>query len=184
MLNYLPDKNSYSRTLLSNNYGFSQFYVFALALLLVAGFSMYRQNALSKKQDVLGVTQAAPAVERKGFSVLVKSNGPTWDFYEFLCSSLEQCRQSPEAGYQLPLISGGQTEGHEIIVEPNSEWSRYTHIKYYVKGGWGQGSSEFKLITPSRIAGAELGDFDGMSYVILPITSVKQGFDASAVFSN
>ncbi len=184
MLNYLPDKNSYSRTMLSNNYGFSQFYVFAFALLLVAGFSMYRQNSLSKKQEVLGATQAPPVVARKGFSVLVKSDGPTWDFYEFLCKSLEECRQSPEAGYQLPLISGGQTEGHEIIVEPNSNWSGYSHIKYYVKGGWGQGSPIFRLVTPTGINGTEVGDFDGMTFVILPISSVKQGFDASAVISN
>ena len=184
MLNHLPDKNSYSRVMLSNSYGFSQFYVFAFALLLVAGFSMYRQNALSKKEEVLGVTQVAPVNERKGFSVMVKSNGPTWDFYEFLCKSLEECKSSPESGYQLPLISGGESEGHEIIVEPNGDWSGYNYIKYYVKGGWGQDSSNFRLATPTNIAGAQVGDFAGMPFVIIPINSVRQGFDASAVFSN
>lgn len=184
MLNYLPDKNSYSRRGHANNLGFSHFYVFAFALVLATGFSIYRHNSLLRKEETLGVAEEAPINIQRGFSVLVKSDGPTWDFYEYLCKSLEECKSSPESGYQLPLISGGQTEGHEIIVEPNADWNGYSHIKYYVKSGWGQGAGNFGLSSKVAIGGAQIGDFDGMTYVVLPISSVRSGFDTSTVFSN
>ena len=183
MLSYLPDKNSYSRVKL-NNSGFSHFYIFIFALVLVSGFSIYRQSSISKKDKVLGESEKAIVNERNGFSVLVKSNGPTWDFYEYLCKSLDECKTAPESGYQLPLISGGLTEGHEIIVEPSNEWNGYKYLKFYVKGGWGQDFANFRLVNQPRINGTELGEFNDMSYVIVPVSSLKNTFDSSTVFSN
>ncbi len=182
-INHLPSISS-----TSNSEGFSHIFVLIsfLAVLGAVGFFM-RPNSSTSNPDVLGSAQTtSSSATRNGFSVMVVSNSGNWDFFEYLCSSYEECIESLTAGYQLSTISGGQTDGYEIFVEPSDEWDAYKFIKYYVKSGWTDSNTQFVPDMTETIQGAEIHKFENANIeaVVAPITPFTTQFYNATSFSD
>ncbi|MBP7927574.1 hypothetical protein KAZ57_00295 [Patescibacteria group bacterium] len=182
-INHLP---SISAT--STSDGFSHIFVLLsfLAVLGAAGFFMRPQTS-TNNQEVLGTAQAtSSSAIRKGFSVMVVSTSGNWDFFEYLCSSYEECTESLTSGFQLSTISGGQTDGYEIFVEPSNDWNSYKFIKYYVKSGWTDSATQFTPSMTQDIQGAVIHKFDGSNIqaVVAPVTPFTTQFYNATSFSD
>ena len=192
MLSNLPEINTYSVSVKRfSNEGFSQLHILVAVLALLGGLTFYNSSikqpqSSSRDAQILGSSQSIrESTDKTGLAVTVKSTGPTWDFYEFLCKSYEECASSLEAGYQMPVISGGQTEGHEILIEPSSDWKQYSYIKYYVKNAWGLNSSQFLPVEPVNLPGTKiLTSPDGQSFAISSLAELASLANNTVVFSN
>ena len=192
MLSNLPEINTYSVSVKRfSNEGFSQLHILVAVLALLGGLTFYNSSikqtqTASRDNQILGSSQSIREnTDKTGLVVTVKSTGPTWDFYEFLCKTYEECATSLEAGYQMPVISGGQTEGHEILIEPSSDWKQYSYIKYYVKNAWGLNSSQFLPVEPVNLPGTKiLTSPDGQSFAVSSLEQLKSLANNSVVFSN
>lgn len=171
----------------NSSQGFSHILVLIAFLAVVGAIGFFVSPQKNNQDEVLGSAQAtSSAVTRSGFSVVVNSSESAWDFFEFLCTTYEECTQSLTSGFQLSIISGGPTQGYEIFVEPSRDWESYKFIKYYVKPTW-TGSSA--LYTPSAlelVQGSQTHTFDstGVQAVIVPLEPFKTQFYHATSFSD
>jgi hypothetical protein len=180
-------KNSSVLLQSSNSQGFSHIFVLIAFLGVVAAIGFFVSPRNSNEDEVLGTAQAtSSAVTRSGFSVVVNSQNNSWDFFEFLCSSYEECVESLTSGYQLSIISGGQTEGYEIFVEPSADWDSYKFIKYYVRPAWSGSQSVYSPKTLEPVDGMQTHTFEenGVQAVVAPLTPFTSQFYHTTSFSD
>lgn len=168
--------------------GFSHIVVLMSFLVIVGaiGFVM-RPETAQNERAILGTAASSTAqTTRKGFSLTVVSNNGNWDFYQYLCKSFDECRGSATSGFQLPTISGGQTEGYEIFVEPTQDWNDFSFIKYYVKPGWTDAETVFVPEMHETITGARIHTFEepGTQAIIAPVAAFRKQFYNITTFSD
>jgi hypothetical protein len=126
-----------------------------------------------KTDNVRGVATEIASSEG-GVIVKVSSKNGTWDMFEFLCKSESECIQSLKSGKQWGVVSGGSTDGHEVLVEKSPEWKDFKFVKVFVHSAWGSISREFSAL-PTSDSGlvkiVEISDSEGEHMVaLIPIS--------------
>lgn len=152
--------------------------ILLIAIALV-GAGLYASFAFSRPEEVRGASNSAAISQ--GFSVLVTSPS-TWDFYEYLCTSLSECEKSLTSGVRYSVTSGGQTAGHEIVVAFADSWKDFEYIKVFARPGWGAVSSDFDLVNNSSVATKTFTqDQQQVDAAFIPISNVSSEYIESLV---
>jgi hypothetical protein len=166
------------------NKGFSLPIVLIVALFLSLPVMFFVFSSRSSMPKVKGVATTSNV----GFDVQISSGKGTWDLFEFLCTTKEECSSSLTSGKRLETISGGQVKTYDVVVEPDQAWNEYKYIKLFVKPGWGSPFRTFTVANKAQIPNVEfvtLTEGNG-SYnaIIIPISSVQNSFYSPINFSD
>lgn len=140
------------------------------------------QKSALVKQTVLSAKTTQPEI---GLKINVKSSG-SWDLLEYLCKTKTECSQNVESGRRTQTISGGASEGHEVLVVPDESWTNYTYLKVYIKPSWGAMSGKFSADQNEEGAG-EIVTFntsDSSYEVFIVETEALKTRPVSVDFSN
>ncbi len=166
------------------NKGFSLPIVLIVALFISLPVMFFFFSTRATAPNVKGAFTTANV----GFDVQISSNKGTWDLFEFLCTTKEECTTSLTGGKRLETIGGGQVKTYDVVVEPDQAWNDYKFIKLFVKSGWGSPFRTFSVSDPAQIPGAEVTKItEGLSdynIILLPITSVQNSFYTSINFTD
>jgi len=140
------------------------------------------------KNSQESIKGAKTSGSQTGFYVTVNSNLETWDLNSYLCKTKDDCLGSLTSGYKLDTFSGGRVSGHQINFSYNPGWEQYQYLKLFVKSGWGSQTKSFVVAEGGNITGTVVDQVNDDGYkqdvVLIPINSIKDSFQKSAVFSN
>lgn len=166
------------------NKGFSLPIVLILALFISLPVIYFVFSARASAPKVKGTSTAANV----GFDVQISSTKGTWDLFEYLCATKDECTKALAGGKRLETISGGQASTYDVVVEPSQDWSAYKYIKLFVKPGWGSPFRSFSVDNTAQISGAEFITLtEGQSAynaILVPISSIQDKFYTSINFSD
>lgn len=146
-------------------------------------FSHKDQNA-----NVMGISSSDNSVEKKGVSVQVKSTSGTWDMYQYLCKTKDECLSDLFSGYSSGSVSGGASDNVNIYIEALNNWKDYEYLKIFVRPGWGSDSSSFNVTNSSSELQAIRNtiNYKGASHniVLIPLENMLSGMTGTINFSN
>lgn len=150
------------------------------------GYISYSISTKNIKTDVQGAS-IVPKID-KGFSILINSTD-TWDFFEYLCKTKEECENSLNSGKRNATVSGGATTNHEVVIAKSDDWNDFEFIKIYVRPGWGSRSNNFNLdmnsLEKSLLNKSFFESQISHEVVLIPISMVDNTFvDTLATFSD
>ena len=97
------------------NKGFSLPIVLIVALFISLPVMFFFFSTRATAPNVKGAFTTANV----GFDVQISSNKGTWDLFEFLCTTKEECTTSLTGGKRLETIGGGQVKTYDVVVEPD-----------------------------------------------------------------
>ena len=146
----------------------------SISFLIIGSFIYFEFASRKDKIDIKGISTSS---DSKGFSVIINSQA-AWDFYEYLCKDLQECKNSLTSGKRVSIISGAQAEEHELVINLVKEWHDYEYLKLYVSPVWGSIQDSFGIELLKDQIGAEIFKFDNTSsysseILIIPINSIK-----------
>jgi hypothetical protein len=154
-----------------------------LALLtLSASYVLQNKSTLFGSGDVKGTS--SPSEQKPGFKVTIISTGGTWELYQYLCATKEECSQDLEAGKMIGRLGGGSTESYEHSVKATPEWKEYKYIKYFAKPGWNSADRSFRIIDTGAVDGSIKQSFKDGEAVIVPVDTLLNSFQVSATISD
>jgi hypothetical protein len=138
--------------------------------------------------NVMGATTNQLQQAQNGFSVRINSKDGTWDLYEYLCTTKDECASSLMSGRRVQIVSGGTVQNHDVAITSGSDWNSYKYAKVFVRSGWGSSAREFKVESVGVVPGSERVNFtyESANYkaVLIPLDSAGDSFYKSAVFSD
>jgi hypothetical protein len=116
--------------------------------------------------------------DSSGFLISILSEGGSWDLYQYLCKTNDECTKNLEGGLRWETISGGVTSGHEIYTEEMPEWDSYRYIKLFAKPSWGSSYRKFTFQVVGEASSSMHWFKNGSEYidtVLIPLEDIKEG---------
>ena len=173
--------------------GFSVSFVVIFIVLFIATPIIFwwatAKNNFSVQNDIKGASTYDSIQSKNGLLIEISSKQGTWDLFEYLCKTKEECVSSLLGGKRWGTVSGGTTsENHQVIIESSDEWDNNKYLKLFVKSGWGSPERKFGVSGVEYIAdtSVETTSYEGDQYqvVVLPLDSVKLRLYKTIVFSD
>lgn len=145
-------------------------------------------KSLSEDASVKGAATIEEQNAKPGFLVNIVANSGGWELVEYVCTSLDQCTSSATSGSRWASVGGGQTAGHQVVVDYSGDLESYTYMKLLVKSGWGDSLKSFKISDAGAVPNSKTytlkSDTATYDVVIFPLIAVKDVFYTSATFSD
>ncbi|OGC56599.1 hypothetical protein A3H26_01760 [candidate division WWE3 bacterium RIFCSPLOWO2_12_FULL_36_10] len=165
------------------------FVIVALLVLVPVLFWLLINRAdISKSDNVRGASVVNEKYTKSGFAVSVISKSGTWDLYEYLCKTKDECEVSLNSGKNWGIVSGGETTGHEVMIEASDEWKDYKYLKLFAKPSWLGSDTGYRVIETGDITASEIVKFTDSSKEIetlfIPVSGLFDKYQKSAVFSD
>lgn len=144
-------------------------------LLFVAGFLIIPLGFwfVSKQGNVQGIKTDTPA---QGVAVQIVSQGDSWDLYEYLCETREECVESLTSGKRWESVHGGVTAGSNVFIRYNDVLKDYKYMRVAVK----QSKGGYLGIRQ----GAEVARVEGTQVFLVPIESLTNNTAKTLEFSD
>jgi hypothetical protein len=155
--------------------------IFVLAFLAAPLVFWFSSSKNSSKSDVQGVEST---MSKEGTYIQVTSQKGSWDLFEYLCKTKEECTDSLTSGKKWEAISGGTTSGSSIKINYSELWKDYTYLKVFVKPGWGGSTHSFALKNEFDASAVENKIFGNDQALILPISVVESGAYTFLLFTD
>src|SRR4030065_1332842 len=158
--------------------------IFGAALL---GYIGYMSESSGSQDEVKGISSQNK--NNSGFSIILSSPS-TWDFYEYVCKDLDECKKSLLSGKKYASISGGSVFDHELVVTYTDQWRDYQYLKIFMKPSLGDPTENFSLTNIQRESGLVDVSFKSeegyvTNAVIIPIKVIQESFmESISEFAN
>jgi len=172
--------------------GFSIPAVFVLVALLifvpVLFWFLTNRVDFSKADNVRGASVVSEKYAKSGFGVSVVSKSGTWDLYEYLCKTKDECEVSLTSGKNWGIVSGGETTEHDVMIEASDEWKGYKYLKLFVKPSWLGSDNRYRVIKSGDVLAPEVVKFidsgKEIETLFIPVSGLFDKYQKSAVFSD
>lgn len=163
--------------------------VLALFLFIPSAYFLYiYSSGIKEEKEVKGASVSEINIPEKGLSVNVSSKVGTWEMYQYLCDTKDDCLESLMSGTRLGTVGGGVVSDYTIKVVPNSLWEGKEYLKLFIKSGWGSPARSFKVTDIGGVPGTEVENttYEGITYELLlvPADDVTNFFYNSGSFSD
>jgi hypothetical protein len=156
--------------------------LFVLAFLVAPlGFWIAGSHDLAQRQ-----VQGAVSVHLdEGVYVKIISGKGSWDLFQYLCKTQDECTQSLSSGRKWESLSGGITEGSSKRLNYSDTLNGYQFIKVFVKSGWGSSDKNmFRVDVTSLSPEVEMVQIDGADAVLIPVDVIKAAAFKQIIFSD
>ena len=142
----------------------------------------------SKSDNVRGTSTVNEKNIKPGLGISVVSKSGTWDLYEYMCKTKDECEASLTSGRNWGIVSGGETAGHEVMIEASDEWKDYKYVKLFVKPSWLGSDNGYKVMETGGIPLSEIVGFTDegkkIEALFIPVSSLFDKYRKSGVFSD
>jgi hypothetical protein len=145
-------------------------------------YFFYTQPPANLEGESVKGVRSGEISENGGVSLVVSSSFGTWDLYEYLCVSMDECLSGLMSGKEWSTVSGGTTDGHEVNITFPPTWEEYEYLKVFVLPGWGSSSRSFN-VSGSESLIVEPYTYEGGTYSVglIPLRS-EDGAAKGSVF--
>jgi hypothetical protein len=172
--------------------GFTAWYVIMFLILFISlplllWHAIFKENAVTRP-----IVKGASSVNssRNGVEINVVSLMGSFDLYQFVCPSKEECEKELLGGKKYAVVSGGKSDeaGKSIFVENSDLLDEFEYMKIFVRSGWGSASTPYSIKSIQSVEGAYITDISdsGSKYsaVVFPLKTLSEGRSGPINFSD